>query len=150
MRKMLLLISVYLFTLTPLLYAEEHEVEAVGVKFVPLFIFVQPGDTVTWTNMPAHLVESIDSMMPEGAVKMLSPMGENYTYTVTEQSGVHMYKCTPHWGARMGGGIVVGNPENMAEIFDQYKEAIEADGSLKPAKGLLKKLKKEMEKRKMI
>ncbi len=150
MKKHLLIIATCIFAITSQLSAAEHEVKAVGVIFKPLFVFAKPGDTVTWVNMPAHLVESIDSMMPEGAVKMSSTLGENYTYTITEQSGIHMYKCTPHWGARMGGGIVVGDIEDPEAIFDQYKEAIKADGSLKPAKGLLKKLKKEMKKRKLL
>lgn len=149
MKRMLLVLiaSVLLFQTVN---AEEHEVRAIGVKFSPMFIFVQPGDTITWSNMPAHLVESIEAMMPEGATKILSPLGETYTYTVTEKVGIHMYKCTPHWGARMGGGFVVGTPDNVEEIFSDYKEAIAADGSLKPAKGLLKKLRKAMKKKGLI
>ncbi len=133
-----------------ILNAEEHIVKAVGVKFEPLFVFVQPGDTITWTNMPAHLVESIDAMMPEDAEKLLTPLGENYTYRIKEKSGIHMYKCTPHWGTRMGGGFVIGSPENAEEILEKYMAEIEKDGSLKPAKGLIKKLRKAMQKEGMI
>ncbi|MCB1754041.1 MAG: pseudoazurin [Gammaproteobacteria bacterium] len=147
MKKVVSLAAMVFFLVSHQLKAEEHVIKAVGLVFEPLFVFAQPGDTITWTNMPAHMVESIESMMPADAEKMLSPIGETYTYTVVEQSGIHMYKCTPHWGARMGGGIVIGSPENAAEILDAYMEVIETDGALKPAKGLIKKLRKEMEER---
>ncbi len=121
--------------------AADHVIKAVGVKFDPMFLVVEPGDTVTWTNMPAHLVETIDEMVPEGQEKILSKMGETVSTTFTVE-GVVTYKCTPHWGARMGGMILVGEPDDLAGTLDAYMETSKTVGALKPAKGLIKKFKK--------
>ncbi len=41
--------------------AEDHLIKAAGVKFDPQITFAQPGDTITWTNMPAHDTASIEA-----------------------------------------------------------------------------------------
>ncbi|WP_407332045.1 plastocyanin/azurin family copper-binding protein [Enterovibrio sp. 27052020O] len=125
-------------------YAEEFEVQAVGVQFSPMVVVLQPGDRVSWTNMPAHLIETIDVMVPEGSEKILTEMGVNVSF-VFDREGVYVYKCTPHWGARMGGVLLVGNPSDIEGIIDGYMAEIEKDKSLLPAKGLLKKFKKQMQ-----
>jgi hypothetical protein len=50
----------------------------------------------------------------------------------------------------MGGLIVIGKPENPGEIIDAYLAAIETDRSALPAKGLLKKLRRDMEEKGLI
>ncbi|WP_028023487.1 plastocyanin/azurin family copper-binding protein [Enterovibrio calviensis] len=125
-------------------YAEEYEIKAVGVKFAPLVVMLQPGDRVSWTNMPAHLIETIDVMVPEGTEKIQTEMGADVSF-VFENEGVYVYKCTPHWGARMGGILLVGNPSNIDGIIDSYMEEIKKDKSLLPAKGLLKKFRKQLQ-----
>ena len=125
--------------------AAEHIVKAVGVKFDPMFLVVEPGDTVTWTNMPAHLVESISEMSPEGQPSFVSEMGQTVSYTF-DVEGVVTYKCTPHWGSRMGGMILVGNPDDLSGTLDTYLETADAIGALKPAKGLVKKFRKMLTK----
>lgn len=130
-------------------WAEDHEVVAVGVKFDPMFVYVEPGDTVTWTGMAAHNVETIDTMSPDGFEKVNSELGENVTITF-DQEGIVVYKCTPHWGARMGGVIVVGKPENPVETLDGYLASLETDRENLPAKGLIKKVKKDMEKQGLL
>jgi pseudoazurin len=128
-------------------YAATHTINAVGVKFVPMFSYIEPGDTVSWEGMTGHNVQTISAMVPEGTEEINSELGENVTETFTEP-GIYVYKCTPHWGARMGGVIVVGNPDNAEEIIANYMAAIEGNkGELLPAKGLLKKLSKDMESR---
>jgi len=130
---------------TPVLSQQSVTVGAVGVKFDPLFVFIEPGDTVNWVGMAGHNVESIDAMVPEGLEKFNTTLGEDVSFTF-DIPGIVMYKCTPHWGARMGGGIVVGKPDNATAIVDAYLAAIETDrGMLLPAKGLLRKLGKEIE-----
>lgn len=124
-------------------HAEDVTVQAVGVKFDPLFVYVEPGDTVSWENMTGHNVETIDAMVPEGTEKTNSELGASVSVTF-DQPGIYVYKCTPHWGARMGGIIVVGKPDDSEAVLAQYMAAIEADKSLLPAKGLIKKLKKDM------
>ena len=54
---------------------EENHIKAAGVKFDPQITFAQPGDTVTWTDMPAHDTASIEGMIPEGAEPWRSKMG---------------------------------------------------------------------------
>ena len=73
--------------------AEEHLIKAAGVKFDPQITFAQPGDTVTWTDMPAHDTASIEGVIPEGAEPWRSKMGENFTVTV-EKEGAYVYQCT--------------------------------------------------------
>lgn len=130
---------------TPVLSQQSVTISAVGVKFDPMFVFIEPGDTVNWQGMAGHNVESIDAMVPEGYEKFNSTLGEDVSI-VFNTPGIVMYKCTPHWGTRMGGGIVVGKPDNAMAIVDAYTAAIESDrGLLLPAKGLLKKLGKEIQ-----
>lgn len=122
----------------------DHTVSAVGVKFSPMFIYVEAGDTINFEGMAGHNIETIELMSPEGFEKVNSELGANVSMTL-EADGIIVYKCTPHWGARMGGVIVVGKPENASDILDAYMASIETDRSNLPAKGLLKKVRKDME-----
>ena len=126
--------------------AVDTEINAVGVKFDPMFVYIEPGQTISWNNMIGHNVETIDAMTPEGFAKVNTELGDDVTITF-DAPGIYVYKCTPHWGARMGGIIMVGQPEDPAAIIEQYRAAIEEDKSLLPAKGLLKKFEKDLEKR---
>lgn len=95
--------------------AETHTVTAQGLKFDPLVVKIKPGDTVAWRNMSTHNSEAIEGLIPEGAELWNSPMSENYRRTFT-QEGIYVYKCTPHFGAGMGGAIIVGDPVNLEQI----------------------------------
>ncbi len=95
--------------------AKTHIVTAVGLKYDPLVIQIQPGDKVAWENMPTHDTQSLEGLIPEGAEAWHSQMGENYQRTFTVE-GIYVYKCTPHFGAGMGGSIIVGNPVNLEQI----------------------------------
>ncbi|MBE1276410.1 plastocyanin/azurin family copper-binding protein [Enterovibrio baiacu] len=134
---------------TSLSHATEHEVRAVGVKFDPMFIVVEPGDRVSWVNMPAHMIETIDAMVPEGTEKIRTELGVDVSFVFNED-GIYVYKCTPHWGARMGGVLLVGNPSDIEGTIDAYLAEIQKDKSLLPAKGLLKKFKKHLQKQGVI
>ncbi len=140
--------AVILFAVTAMwgkaAFSTEHVITAVAVKFKPMFSYIEPGDTVNWESMAGHNVETIDLMSPEGLEKINSELGANVT-AVFESEGIIVYKCTPHWGARMGGIIVVGKPEDPSAILDAYLATLETDRSNLPAKGLLKKLRKDME-----
>lgn len=129
--------------------AADHNVGAVGVKFDPVFLYIEEGDTVNWDGMAGHNIETIESMSPEGQEKLNTEMGANVSATF-DVPGVLVYKCTPHWGARMGGIIVVGKPEDPAAVIDAYLESLKEDKVNLPAKGLLKKLKKDMESKGML
>jgi len=107
-----------------------HIVTAQGLKYAPLVIQVGLGDTVAWENMSSHDTQSIEGLIPEGAEAWHSGMGENYQRTFLVE-GIYVYKCTPHFGAGMGGAIIVGQPSNLDAI-----KAVKVKGA---AKRLVKK-----------
>lgn len=123
-------------------WAETHVVKGKGVAFAPDVTFAQSGDMIAFKNMAAHFVESIT--IPDGAKKMMSAMGADYNYAV-EKEGVYLYKCPPHWGARMGGIIVVGDASGLEGTLDDYM----AKTDDKVAKGFMKKIKKKIKKGKI-
>ncbi len=94
-----------------------HSVVTQVTKFSPMVLFVQPGDTVTWTNMAGHDTATIEGMIPDGATAWQSKMGETYSHTFT-QEGAYLYKCNPHVSMGMIGAVIVGShdPANMASI----------------------------------
>lgn len=116
--------------------AENHVVKAGAVKFKPLVVKIAPGDTVSWEDMSIHLVETMEGMIPEGAEGFISKLGDNFQTPPLTVEGAYFYKCTPHWGAGMGGVIIVGNPTNL--------EAITATNPKGATKRLVKKANKAM------
>lgn len=106
---------------------EIHIVKAVGLKYDPLVVTIQPGGTVAWENMPTHDTQSLEGLIPEGAEAWHSALGENYQRTFTVE-GIYVYKCTPHIGAGMGGAIIVGEPKNLEAI--KAKDVGGAEGRL--------------------
>jgi len=144
--------SIFFFTVTLALsntYAhadpKKVEIKAVGVKFDPLVVYAEVGDTINWKNMAAHFVESIDVMSPADLEAFQSEMSADFAIEVKSE-GIITYKCPPHWGARMGGFIVVGKPDNVEELLAQYAETANSTPGLKAAKGLVKKLRKDLTK----
>ncbi|MDX1573573.1 MAG: plastocyanin/azurin family copper-binding protein [Methylophaga sp.] len=120
--------------------AETHQVQASLTSFDPLVVKAQPGDQVTWTKMSGHLVNTTftdadgeKQYIPDGAQGFMSQMGDNFTTDPLTVEGVYLYKCDPHWGAGMGGAIIVGEPTNLQAIVDS-----------KP-KGALKRLVKKVQ-----
>ncbi|QHQ37455.1 pseudoazurin [Algicella marina] len=128
---------------------ETHVVMAKGVRFDPLFIYIEPGDIVSFENMPTHNIETLEGLCPEGQEKIKSEIGQNFTQTF-DTVGIVTYKCTPHWGNRMGGFIVVGQPENPGEILDAYLATTDEEKEYLPARGLIKKLRADMEKQGLV
>jgi pseudoazurin len=95
-----------------------HIVTAQGLVYAPLVVNIAVGDSVAWENMSSHDTQSMEGLIPAGAEHWHSAMGENYQHTFTVE-GVYIYKCTPHYGAGMGGVIIVGNPVNIEDIKAQ-------------------------------
>jgi plastocyanin len=105
--------------------AKVHEVKAEGLAFKPLVVEIQPGDQVAWKNMTIHNVNTKFTSdmgereyIPEGAEGFTSKIGVNYISDPLTAEGVYLYKCDPHWGAGMGGVIIVGEPTNLQTIVD--------------------------------
>lgn len=99
--------------------AAEHEVlmlnkgDKGAMVFQPDFIQAQPGDTIHFVATDkSHNVESINTMLPEGAEAFKGKINEDYTYTVTAE-GVYGIKCTPHYGMGMVMLVQVGQPTNL-------------------------------------
>jgi len=96
--------------------------------FEPALVKVQPGDTVKFVATDkGHNVESVPTMMPEGADLFVGKTNEEVTITL-DKPGVYGYKCKPHYGMGMVGMIVVGEPTNT----DQAK-AVAHPGKAKQA-----------------
>ena len=110
--------------------SQVYIVTAQGLKYAPLVIVIAPGDTVAWENMSSHDTQAMEGLVPEGSEMWHSAMGDNFQRTFNQQ-GIYIYKCTPHFGAGMGGVIIVGKPVNL--------EAIKAATVKGAAKRLVKK-----------
>ncbi len=98
--------------------AADHTVTAQGMKFSPMVINVEPGDTVYWENMPTHNVHMMEGLIPEGTEAFVSAMGDDFNHTF-EKEGIYIYQCDPHIGAGMGGAVIVGKPTNLDAIKSQ-------------------------------
>ncbi|MBE0439698.1 MAG: copper-binding protein [Gammaproteobacteria bacterium] len=113
--------------------AENHVINAEVTAFNPMVIKIAPGDTVSWENMNGHITNTIftdnggeHQYIPQGAEGWTSAMGENFQTKPLTVEGVYLYKCDPHWGAGMGGVIIVGTPTNLDDI-----QATKPKGALK-------------------
>jgi pseudoazurin len=123
--------------------AKTIEVKGLGVAFEPSVIQADVGDTIHFTNMTGHFVDIVNGLWPEGAPKMHSEFGADYTYQVTTE-GLYVFQCPPHWGNRMGAVMLVGKPVDLPDTIDKYIARAEADNAAKPAKSLLGKFKKQI------
>ncbi len=98
--------------------AEEHEIDTRANRWVPVVLFVAPGDTIVFRGMSSHETELIEGMGPEGAMPWRSELdAEGFTITL-DVPGAYVYKCHVHMTAGMVGAIVVGDgaPQNLAAI----------------------------------
>jgi pseudoazurin len=104
--------------------SKEHIIVAQGTRFEPTVVFVSSGDIITWTNMEGHDTESIDNMIPAGAVKWRSILGQKISVNL-KREGAYIYKCNPHLASGMLGAIIVGElpPTNLKDI-DQALDSI--------------------------
>jgi pseudoazurin len=81
--------------------------------FEPSLVKINPGDTVKFVAVDkGHNVESVDTMLPEGAKPFAGKFNENLTVTF-DQPGIYGYRCKPHYGMGMVGLVVVGDPANV-------------------------------------
>lgn len=120
--------------------AEEHVVEMLnegpdGAKMVyePPVVHADPGDTVRFVPVDrGHNATTLRNGAPEGADSLRGGIGEEVTYTVSED-GIHVIMCTPHYGVGMIALVVVGDdtsnadavrdairPRRAEERFDDY------------------------------
>ena len=80
-----------------------------AMVFSPEVVKIAPGDTVTFVATDkGHNAEIISTMIPAGAAPFKGKMSQNLTVKFAKP-GFYGYKCMPHYGMGMVGGVVVGN-----------------------------------------
>ncbi len=96
--------------------AEEHIIVAQATSFSPKILFIQPGDTITFTNMsPIHDALTLDGLIPEGAEGWAFGLGQNGSVTL-DKEGIYIYKCNPHYAVGMAGAVIVGAATNLEQV----------------------------------
>ena len=101
--------------------AETHNVTAYYESFAPLVLYIEPGDTVRWTNMIAYNTVAQDALLPDGAVGWRSRIDEDFEITL-DIEGVYPYLCEPYIHVGMFGVIVVGEPINLDAALAHGRE----------------------------
>ena len=73
--------------------AAEQTINAEARAFKPDIIYIQPGDTVGWTNMTSHMSSSVEGLIPEGAQPWQGQLGENLQITLDKEGddGFHVF-----------------------------------------------------------
>jgi len=121
MFRLIALLGATIFAVGGQATAAEYQVRmlnqgASGVmQYDPQLLKIVPGDTVRFVATDqGHNVQSVDGMIPAGAIPFSGTIGQNLAVTFTVP-GVYGYRCTPHGTLGMVGLIVVGQPVNEAQ-----------------------------------
>ena len=88
------------------------------LAFLPPFIHIEKGTTVTWVNRDKaeHTVAVHNKKTPTQVTESeVLKTGDSYSYTFNKD-GVYDYICGIH--PFMHGGIIVGNPPELAEMVE--------------------------------
>ena len=133
----------YLFP--SLVNAEEHIVNAAAREFKPAIVYIQPGDSVKFTNMTSH--NSVTYLIPDGATgwgEKGKLAGSSFITPTLNTEGIYGYVCEPHIGFGMVGVVVVGavsadekaamKERAMAELQGPFKRLIGKINKIKPNK----------------
>jgi halocyanin-like protein len=100
-----------------------------GFAFDPPAIWISPGTTVTWVWSGEGNHNAVPNEGPAGFEheEIIGEEGYTYTYEFTEEdAGITTYKCTPHEGQGMKGGIAVGDDvETVSTGGPEIKEPAE-------------------------
>ena len=140
-----IILSALVYMLPNLVNAEEHIVNAAAREFKPAIVYVQPGDTVKFTNMTSH--NSVTYLTPEGATgwgEKGKMAGGTFITPPIDTEGIYGYVCEPHIGFGMVGVVVVGGvsaddkaamkERAMAELQGPFKRLIGKINKIKPTK----------------
>ncbi len=88
------------------------------LAFLPPFIHIKQGTTVTWINKDKveHTVAFHNKKTPTQVIESdVLKTGDKYSYTFNEE-GIYDYICGIH--PFMHGGIIVGNPPELASMME--------------------------------
>ena len=120
--KIKLLAIAFIICFSSVAFAAEYEVAmknygADGMMvFEPAVLKVNVGDTVHFIPTdPAHNSESVEGLIPEGAVTWKGAMNHKVSVTL-DKEGVYVYQCLPHAPLAMVGVIVAGEATNLEQI----------------------------------
>ena len=94
------------------------------LSFLPPFIHIKKGTTVTWENRDKveHTVAFHNKKTPTQVTESdVLKTGNTHTYTFAEE-GVYDYICGIH--PFMRGGIIVGNPSELAEMMEFAEDTL--------------------------
>ena len=140
-----IILSALVYMLPNLVNAEEHIVNAAAREFKPAIIYVQPGDTVKFTNMTSH--NAVTYLTPEGATgwgEKGKMAGATFITPPIDIEGIYGYVCEPHIGFGMVGVVVVGGvsaddkaamkERAMAELQGPFRRLIGKINKIKPTK----------------
>ena len=135
-KRVCIILSLCMFSYSAI--AGQHVVKAGAREFKPHTIYIEPGDSVQFSNMTSHNAVPIEDLIPEGVEPWESAMGENVSVTF-DVPGIYSYVCQPHIGFGMVGVIVVGSIS--VDALEEYKQ--KAQDTLKgPYRRLLGKINK--------
>lgn len=140
-----IILSALVYMLPNLVNAEEHIVNAAAREFKPAIVYVQPGDTVKFTNMTSH--NAVTYLVPEGGINWGEKgkmSGATFITPPIDTEGIYGYVCEPHIGFGMVGVVVVGGvsaddkaamkERAMAELEGPFKRLIGKINKIKPTK----------------
>ena len=128
------------FLLTSPAFAAEHKINAEARIFKPDILYVQPGDTINFTNMTSH--NAVSYVTPDGA----QPFGEKGklpggSFSITlESEGIFGFVCEPHIGFGMVGVIVVGAPTQAVKDAAMKTATETLEGPFRRLIGKIKKV----------
>ena len=140
-----IILSALVYMLPNLVNAEEHIVNAAAREFKPAIVYVQPGDTVKFTNMTSH--NAVTYLTPEGGIEWGEKgkmAGATFITPPIDIEGIYGYVCEPHIGFGMVGVVVVGGvsaddkaamkERAMAELEGPFRRLIGKINKIKPTK----------------
>lgn len=93
-------------------------------RFVPNFLWVEPGDTVRFMNTTGnHTVKSVEGIWPEG-VAHIDISNQDVTEVAMTAPGIYGFRCKVHARHGMFALVVVGSPDaNFSQVsFDKLNE----------------------------
>jgi plastocyanin len=97
--------------------------------FAPTVLFIEPGETVTWTNDDPMRHNVAGANIAWGSFEYLKP-GRDVSYSFS-QPGVYSYFCSLHVG--MLGTVVVGDPVPGESIGSKAVRRIKQVSATQPA-----------------
>lgn len=114
--KIKLLFAIILATSAQQCLSKEHVIKAVGMKWKPELLVINPGDSVKFVDMMGHDTQSMGTLTPLDYGGWKSTMGEENFTIEFDEKGIYFHKCNPHVNAGMFGAILVSTEISESEF----------------------------------